>query len=561
MPRSFLLAALLVPAVAPAAQTPDSLGAPPARADGLFVRALTEAYLDDHEQAVRHLEQVLAMQPGEAAVLAALAESHEALGQPALALSYAEQAVAAAPGEPAYLALLARLQAEGAAPEAAIATYERLVTATDDPEALAELGRLQERAGRPADALATYERLLRVAGEDAALRLRMEALHRRLGDEAQALAMLEAAAEAFPDERTLLYRLGLAYRDAGRPADAVAAFERLVAAHPDDAEAVLMLADALEAAGDPARAAEVRAGRPADSPGERLRRAALLYAQAETDPNAAEEARQLLEPFAEDPAAPTEALLMLGPLLFETRAYDRAADVLERALAADPRHPDAWAQAAAARLYCGDPARALGTAEEALILFPGQIPLLRVKAYALGKLERPREALAAADAALAILGEEAPERVEDRARLLSLKALMYTDLGEPAAADAAFEEALALDPDNALVLNNYAYTLAERGERLDAALAMAERAVATEPGSAYFLDTLGWALFKLGRLDAAAEAIERAIAADDRFPLLYEHLGDVYAARGDHADARAAWQRALELDPENEAVRRKLAGQ
>src|SRR5690606_39884576 len=139
-------------------------------------------------------------------------------------------------------------------------------------------------------------------------------------------ALLWAAPEAFPAERTLPSRSGLASRAAGRPADAVAAFERLVAAHPDDAEAVLMLADALEAAGDPARAAEVRAGRPADSPGERLRRAALRYAQAETDPNAAEEARQLPEPFAEGPAPATAALLTRGPPLFETPAYDRAPD-------------------------------------------------------------------------------------------------------------------------------------------------------------------------------------------------------------------------------------------
>ncbi|MDX1419007.1 MAG: tetratricopeptide repeat protein [Rubricoccaceae bacterium] len=553
-----LLVLLLLPAAAPAAQQPDSLGTPPTEAAGLFVRALTEAYLDDHEQAVRHLERVLEMQPGEPAVLAALAESHEALGQPATALSYATQAAAAVPGEAGYLAQLARLQSEHGAPEDALASYERLVELTDDPEALADLGRLQERAGRSADALATYERLLTTAGEDAALRLRMEALYRRLGDDARALAMLEAAADAFPDERTLLYRLGLTYRDEGRLDDAVAEIDRIVAAHPDDAEAVLLLADALEATGDTERAASLRAGGAADSPEERLQRAALLYAQRDDDPNAGPEALRLLEPFADDPAAPAEALLLLGPLLFESNAYARAAEVLDRALAEDPRHPDAWTQAAAARLYSGDPAGALATADEALVLFPGQVRLLRIKAYALGKLDRPREAIGVADEAVAILAEEAPEDVKTRTRLLSLKALMHAEVGEHAVADATFEKALALAPESVLLLNNYAYTLAERGERLDEALAMAERAVAGEPNSAYFLDTLGWVLFKLGRLDAAADAIERAIAADDQFPLLYEHLGDVYEARGDRASARAAWERALDLDPENETLRQKL---
>src|SRR5690606_7732984 len=272
------------------------LGAPPSRAEGLFVRALTEAYLDDHEAAVSLLEQVLEMQPGEAAVMAALAESHEALGHPAEALAYAERAAAAAPDEPAHLALLARLQAEGSAAEAAIATYERLAAMTDDPEALAAMGRLQERAGRHADALATYDRLLTVAGEDAALRLRMEALYRRLGEEDRALAMLEAAVEAFPAERTLLYRLALVYRDAGRPAEAAAVSERLVAVRSVVIEAFLLHTDLLEAMGEAEGAAAVRAGCAADTGEERLRRAALLYAQIETDPNAAEEALRILEP-------------------------------------------------------------------------------------------------------------------------------------------------------------------------------------------------------------------------------------------------------------------------
>src|SRR5690606_26767705 len=190
-----------------------------------------------------------------------------------------------------------------------------------------------------------------------------------------------------------------------------AVLERLVAAHPDDTEAVLLLADLLEATGEAERAAARRAGSAADTAEERLRRAALLYAQIETDPNAAEEALRLLEPFAGDAAAPVEALLMLGPLLSDARQYARAADVLGRAPAEDPRHPDAWAQAAAARLHSGDPARALATAEEGLLLFPGQAPLLRVKAYALAKLDRPREAIAAAATAAEVLAEEEPEKI------------------------------------------------------------------------------------------------------------------------------------------------------
>jgi Tfp pilus assembly protein PilF len=70
-----------------------------ARAEQLFVRGLTRAYLGDHAGAAALYEQVLALRPQEAAVLGALAESHEARGEFAAARYYAERAVAAAPRE------------------------------------------------------------------------------------------------------------------------------------------------------------------------------------------------------------------------------------------------------------------------------------------------------------------------------------------------------------------------------------------------------------------------------------------------------------------------------
>ena len=89
---------------------------------------------------------------------------------------------------------------------------------------------------------------------------------------------------------------------------------------------------------------------------------------------------------------------------------------------------------------------------------------------------------------------------------------------------------------------------------------MAVRANELVGNNPYFLDTLGWVYFKLGRLAEAAEAIEWAVAADNAFALLHEHLGDVYEAQGRVDDARDAWSRSLELDPENETVRAKLGG-
>ena len=532
------------------------------RTQALFVKALTEAYLGDHEQAVLLFTNVLSTQPGEPAVLAALAESYIALGQPAEALFYAAEAVEHGRNEPSYYTTLAELQAELNQPDAAISTYSALLSLSPrDAEALAALGLLQEQSGQFEEALATYVQLISAAGETIALRLRMEALHARLGNTEEALRMLELAADASRNEPMIQFRLGMAYGDTGRTSDAIHILERYLTLEPANVEGTLMLADLLEDRGEYERAITLRNGlTDGSSTEEQLRRAALLYERAKDDPEAAEEARQILGSLADDEDAPTDVLLMLGDLAFHARDFALAADVLGRAIQQDPRNQEAWEQAAASRLYVKNAEGAVELAEEGLILFPGNVALYRVAAYGYARLDRPRKGIAKLAEALAILNDEYPDKIRDRTRLLSLRGLLHDKLGEDRLADEAFEAALALDAENALVLNNYAYILSEREERLNDALDMALRANELNEDNPYFLDTLGWVYFKLGRLAEAAEAIEQAIAADDAFALLYDHLGDVYDAQGRTADARDAWARSLELDSENEALQTKLEG-
>ena len=532
------------------------------QSQALFVRALTEAYLGDHEQAVQLFTNVLDTRPGEPAVLSALAESYTALGQTAEALFYAAEAVEHSRDEPSYYATLAELQTEFNQPDAAISTYSALLALRPrDAEALAALGRLQEQSGHFEEALLTYEQLINAAGETVALRLRMEALHARLGNTEEALRMLELAADAHRNEPMIQFRLGMAYRDAGRTDDAIHILERYLTLEPANVEGTLMLADLLEDQGEYERAIALRNGLTSGSSAEeQLRRAALLYERAGDDPEAAAEARQILGSLADDEEAPTDVLLMLGDLAFHHKDFALAADVLGRAIEQDPRNQGAWEQAAASRLYVGNDEGAVELAEEGLILFPGNVALYRVAAYGYAHLERPRKGIAKIAEALAILEDEHPDDIKDWTRMLSLRGLLHDKLGEHRLADEAFEAALELDSENALVLNNYAYILSERDEHLDEALDMAVRANELDANNPYFLDTLGWVYFKLGRLAEAAEAIEQAVDTDDSFALLYDHLGDVYDAQGRTADARDAWARSLELDSENEAVRAKLEG-
>ena len=100
---------------------------------------------------------------------------------------------------------------------------------------------------------------------------------------------------------------------------------------------------------------------------------------------------------------------------------------------------------------------------------------------------------------------------------------------------------------------------ADEGIKLDEAVVLIRKALAFEPENGAFLDSLGWAYFKLGRMDEALAELLRAVKYSRRADAtIHEHLGDVYFRKGLLQDAAREWDRALTLDETNAILRQKL---
>jgi len=126
-------------------------------------------------------------------------------------------------------------------------------------------------------------------------------------------------------------------------------------------------------------------------------------------------------------------------------------------------------------------------------------------------------------------------------------------------AEADFQRALQISPEQPDVLNYLGYTWIDRGERLQEGLAMVQRAVELRPHSGAIIDSLGWAYYRLGDYALAVEYLERAVELEPADDTLNDHLGDVYWRLGRRIEARFQWQRALTLEPDNpEAIQAKL---
>jgi tetratricopeptide (TPR) repeat protein len=143
---------------------------------------------------------------------------------------------------------------------------------------------------------------------------------------------------------------------------------------------------------------------------------------------------------------------------------------------------------------------------------------------------------------------------------LSTLALEYDGMEEFDKSDSLYERALRIDPESALILNNYGYSLADRGVQLQRALSMALKAVEAEPENSSYLDTLGWVYYRLARYEEAEEFILRAIEAGEASAVILEHMGDASMKLGKTAAAREYWQEALNKDPANQTLKDKLTG-
>jgi tetratricopeptide (TPR) repeat protein len=115
-------------------------------------------------------------------------------------------------------------------------------------------------------------------------------------------------------------------------------------------------------------------------------------------------------------------------------------------------------------------------------------------------------------------------------------------------------KALELKPDQPDVLNYLGYSWVDQGLNLEKGRKMIERAVELRPNDGAIVDSLGWALYRMGEFQAAVKQLERAAELKPEDPTINEHLGDAMWQVGRLDEARFQWQRALTLEPEPEQV-------
>ena len=257
-----------------------------------------------------------------------------------------------------------------------------------------------------------------------------------------------------------------------------------------------------------------------------------------------------------------DAILLTAEILDDLEQYDLAIQTYRKVPRDDPAYHAAELGRADALRKADKPDAAIEVLEQ-LAQTHGELPVVHnTLGDLLRTLERYKEAAAAYDRALALY----PEEEKGQWFVYYARGICNERIGEWQKAEADFRKALQIDPGRPEVLNYLGYSMVEKQEKLDEALNLIERAVAARPDSGYIVDSLGWALYRLGRYDEAVSHMERAAELMSVDPVVNDHLGDVYWAVGRKREAEFQWKRALSFveygdtseDADPERIRRKI---
>jgi tetratricopeptide (TPR) repeat protein len=445
----------------------------------------------------------------------------------------------------AYLQLGAHLLALNDA-DAAAQALKKAVEIEPSARAYQSLGDVFRAVQKGDESIKYYRHALELEPRNVQVRLRLADMLYRERQLEDTLTESNAVLAADPDNRFALELKGKALRDLKRFDEALALADQSLARDANDLAAAYLKATVAESRRDYAGAVQ------------QLER---LLARSHEGEDAQQRA-------SNDRAF----LLHLGLDYQQLGRHADAADAYGRAFALSGRtEAGILAQRVQALLRARDLERALSEVRDGRKRFPDEAQLVTLEGTVLREQGKNEEAILLVEGlrqksagkfdALLEVAEfyQQAKRYGDAEKVLSdarkvepkdLRALFL--LGAVLerqkrhdAAEAVFREALGVEPDSAPVLNYLGYMNADRGVRLEEALSLIERAVAIDPENGAYLDSLGWAFYRLKRFDKAEEQLRRAVAKGSPNAVVLDHLGDVLQRRGNVREALDYWQRAL----------------
>ena len=366
-------------------------------------------------------------------------------------------------------------------------------------------------------ALDQYKVIADANPEDAQTYLRISEIYRRQGKYDEALDSLKKAQAMVPDALEVPYNIAVVYQAQGRYDEAVKLLQDLLK-KTEKAENSYSQADRNN------RAIFI----------ERL---GMVYRDQENYQAAVDTFRRMI-PFGDDNARTGYQDVI--DTYREAKQWPQATAAAKEAAQKLPNDRELRMVLDAQLADTGDPEKPLADVRTLLKGTPEDREVYLRLAIMNTRLKRWSDAEEALNKA-----EQLSTKAEDKEYVYFLRGSTYEREKKYDEAEAEFKKILAVNPQNAMTLNYLGYMNADRGVQLEESTNFIKQAVKLEPTNGAYLDSLGWAYFKLGKYDLAEETLNKASLRMGSDPTVQDHLGDLYQKTGRLKLAAAHWERAV----------------
>ncbi len=508
-------------------------------------------FQDEYERALIEYYQALLYDSTSAQIYKAIARDLMRLQEYQSAIGYLKKAYKYNPDDPEILNYLGESYYNLKEFDRAVAYYERLFEMVPGNETVQNNLIFLYNSLKMYDRLARlYQRLAELHPEEDEYVMQHALALIKAGDLKAAEKALYRVIERDSSRIGAYFLLGSIYQKQKQDEKAIEIYQKILKIAPDSHEALTNLYSYLRKRQDWASIERIYGELlKQDSTNVQVR---LILAESYFFQEKFDSARVLLEPVLDDKDLRPTALEMLGRMAFQQKKYEEAENYFSLLTREQPENRFGWIFLAILYNRQQHYDRSIHVLRQALSVLPDDTDILSLYGNTLMQAGNLQEALEPLEKANRL----APEDVDIIAALANL----YDQLKMWDKCDSLYQAALEKFPDNALLLNNYSYSLSVRGEKLDMALEMAQRALEQEPDNGAYLDTIGWIYFQLGDYQKALQYIQEAVQVREDSAEVLEHLGDVYYKLNQPDKAREYWQKALEKDPDNEQLNKKLQG-
>ncbi len=368
-----------------------------------------------------------------------------------------------------------------------------------------------------APSLAAYKDIAAGDPTDPDAYLHISEIERRQGNYEEALTTLKKAKALVSDSIEISFNEGLLYDALGRYDEATQVFEKL------------------------ATDSEHSTGQYSDSEkGNRslfLERLAILYREQNKIDLAIATYQKMIDLGGE---SATQGYELEVDTYRDVHQYDKATQIARDAAAKNPKDRGLKLMLAGQLADNGHADEGLAMAKAMLNKTPDDLEVYRVLATINTRLRRWKDAADAIDQA-----DQLSTKKDDKFYIAFLRGTLFERQKRYDEAEVEFRKALVLDPTNSMTLNYFGYMLADRGVKLDEALTMIKKAVELDPQNYAYLDSLGWAYYKLGQYNMAEGDLRKAVERNSTDATVHDHLGELYEKTGRLKLAAAQWEESL----------------